>query len=162
MNGRHVLDVAANYARVCERVATAAERCGRKPADVRIVCAAKKKAAELVQLAIQAGATDIGENYVQEAQRKMGAVTTAVRWHLIGHLQRNKARLAVPMFSLVHSLDGPDLAIELERQAKKRGIRVRALIEINAAGEDSTPTRPAQSYKMKQSPDSKTRPASSK
>jgi pyridoxal phosphate enzyme (YggS family) len=84
-----------------------------------------------------AGATDIGENYVQEAQQKIAIITTPARWHLIGHLQRNKARVAVGLFTLIHSLDSVTLAQELHRQGEKHGIIVRTLIEVNLAGEAS-------------------------
>jgi hypothetical protein len=130
-----MIDVAANYARVREQVAQVAQRCGRPPEAITIVCAAKTKGPELVRAALAAGATDIGENYVQEAQQKMAQVPEPARWHLIGHLQRNKARIAVRLFTLIHSLDSIALAQELHRQAEKQGIVVRTLIEVNLGNE---------------------------
>lgn len=136
-------DVAANYARVTEQIARAAQRAGRRPEDVTLVCAAKTKPAASVRAALRAGATHIGENYVQEAQRKIAAVPEPATWHLIGRLQRNKAKHAVPLFGLIHSLDGLPLAKELDRQAARRGGRVHALIEINLAAEaDKAGVRP--------------------
>jgi hypothetical protein len=128
-------DIAANYARIREQVAEAARRSGRQPNSVTIVCAAKTKGPAAVQAALAAGARDIGENYVQEAQQKIAQVTTPARWHLIGHLQRNKAKTAVQLFTLIHSLDSVALARELHRQGEKHNKTVRTLIEVNLGGE---------------------------
>jgi len=130
-----MIDVAANYARIRERVAEAAHRCGRPPESITIVCAAKSKGPAAVQAALAAGATDIGENYVQEAQQKMAQIHSPARWHLIGHLQRNKAKIAVQLFTLIHSLDSVALAQELHRQGEKHQKTVRTLIEVNLGGE---------------------------
>ncbi len=130
-----MIDVAGNYARVSEQVARAAERSGRRLEDITLVCAAKTKGADLVRAALQVGATDIGENYVQEAQNKIAAITEPATWHLIGHLQRNKAKVAVRLFNVIHSLDSLALAKELHRQAEKLGTPVRALVEVNLVGE---------------------------
>ena len=116
-----MIDIAANYARVREQVAQAAQRCGRRPEEITIVCAAKTKGPEAVRAVIAAGATDIGENYVQEAREKIALVPEPARWHLIGHLQRNKAKEAVRLFTLIHSLDSVALAQELQRQGQKLG-----------------------------------------
>ena len=130
-----MIDIAANYNRVRARVATAARRCGRRTEDITIVCAAKTKSPEAVRAAIAAGATDIGENYVQEAREKITRVSESAHWHLIGHLQRNKAKEAVRLFTLIHSLDTVALARELHRQGEIQGKIVRALIEVNLGGE---------------------------
>ncbi len=130
-----MIDVAGNYARVSEQVARAAERSGRRREDITLVCAAKTKDTDLVRASLQAGATDIGENYVQEAQDKIAAIPEPATWHLIGHLQRNKAKIAVRLFNVIHSLDSLALAKELHRQAEKLGTPVRALVEVNLAGE---------------------------
>lgn len=135
MTDRADVDIEANYTRVCEQVARAALRCGRQPEEITIVCAAKTQGPQAVRAALAAGATTIGENYVQEAQRKREAVSAPGQWHLIGHLQRNKARTAVPLFSLIHSLDSIALARELDRQAKKQNLTVRSLVEIKLGGE---------------------------
>lgn len=135
MTDRADVDIAANYARVCEQVARAALRCGRQPEEITIVCVAKTQGPQAVRAALAAGATTIGENYVQEAQHKREAVSAPGQWHLIGHLQRNKARTAVSLFSLIHSLDSIALARELDRQAKKQNLTVRSLVEIKLGGE---------------------------
>ena len=130
-------DIASNYARVSEQIARAAERAGRRAAEVTLVCAAKTKGPAAVRAALRAGATDIGENYVQEAQPKMHAIPEPASWHLIGHLQRNKAKVAVSLFRLIHSLDSLSLAKELDRQGAKQGMTVHALIEVNLAAEET-------------------------
>ena len=94
--------IAHNYQLVTEAVGKAAERSGRSPEDIKIVCAANTKSAESVRTAIVAGAKHIGENYVQEAVRKIPSMNDTVTWHLIGHLQRNKAKTAVQLLSLIH------------------------------------------------------------
>ena len=132
-----MIDIAANYARVCEHVATVAQRCGRRPEAITIVCAAKTKGPDAVRAALAAGATDIGENYVQEAQQKSALVPEPARWHLIGHLQRNKVGAAARLFTLIHSLDSVALAQALHRQGEKLGGVVRALIEVNLGGEQT-------------------------
>jgi pyridoxal phosphate enzyme (YggS family) len=132
-----MIDIAANYARVREHVATVAHRCGRRPEEITIVCAAKTKGPAAVRAALAAGATDVGENYVQEARQKIALVREPARWHLIGHLQRNKAKDAARLFTLIHSLDSVALAQELHRQGEKLGTVVRALVEVNL-GEEQT------------------------
>ncbi len=130
-------DVAGNYERVRAQVARAAEAAGRAPQAVRIVAAAKTKPVELIEQAIRAGATDIGENYVQEAAAKIARISTPVTWHMIGHLQRNKAARALELFSVIHTLDSVALADALTRHAEQRGRAIRVLIEVNVGGEAS-------------------------
>lgn len=128
-------EIASNYTRVSEQIARAAERAGRRADEVTLVCAAKTKGPEVVRAALRAGATDIGENYVQEAQHKIRAIPESATWHLIGHLQRNKAKVAVSLFRLIHSLDSLPLATELDRQGGKQDRTVHALVEVNLAAE---------------------------
>jgi PLP dependent protein len=131
-----MIDIAANYHRICAQVATAAQRCGRRAEDITIVCAAKTQSVEAIEtVLIAGGAWDIGENYVQEAREKIAQISWPVIWHLIGHLQRNKAKEAVRLFTLIHSLDTVALAQELHRQGEKQEKIVRALIEVNLGGE---------------------------
>lgn len=130
--------IGERYRAVVERVGEAAERCGRRPQEVTVVAAAKTFGVEAVREVIAAGATDIGENYVQEARRKAKDLPRdAARWHMIGRLQRNKAAQTVTLFHLVHSLDRPELARELDRSAFRAGVRARCLVEVNLAGEPS-------------------------
>jgi len=130
-------DVAANLDAVRRRIAAAAARAGRAAADVRLIAVAKTQSAELIRAAVAAGARDIGENYVQEALAKRSAVGGEVRWHLIGHLQRNKAGRALDAFELIHGVDSLALAEALAQHASARGRRARVLIEVNVGGETS-------------------------
>jgi pyridoxal phosphate enzyme (YggS family) len=129
-------DVAARVAQVRERVATAALRCGRSPSEVCIVAVAKTQPVEAVQAAVDAGITNIGENYVQEAQAKAAKVRGPVRWHMVGHLQRNKVRAALQLFAMIHSVDRVALLEEIEARAENLGREfVDVLFEVNLGGE---------------------------
>jgi len=132
-----MIDVAGNWRRVCDQAASAAARTGRDPLGVRIVAVSKTKPIELIEQAIAAGAADIGENYVQEAAEKIGRIRTPVTWHMIGHLQRNKAARAVELFDVIHTLDSLPLAAALARRGAERGKPVYVLIEVNMGGEMS-------------------------
>ena len=131
--------IAGNFRAVLEKVEAAAKKAGRKPGSVRLVTVSKTVAVELVREAVESGARILGENRVQEALSKMEAAAfsglPAPEWHLIGTLQKNKARQAVGVFSLIHSIDSIELAREVGRQAAKKGIRQKVLIEVNVAGE---------------------------
>ncbi len=130
--------IADRYRTVSERVARAALRAGRRPADVTIVVATKTFGPEALRQAVGAGARDVGENYVQEAMRKVqAAALPGLRWHMIGRLQRNKAKQAVRLFDLIHSVDRLDLARALDSSANTLGATVRCLIEVNLDGEPS-------------------------
>jgi pyridoxal phosphate enzyme (YggS family) len=125
-----------NIAQVKARIAAAAERCGRTPESIRLVAVAKTHPAEAVQAAVAAGATIIGENYIQEARTKFDAlVHLPVEWHFIGHLQGNKAKYAVRLFQLIHTVDSMRLATELDHQAGKAGKVQQILIQVNISGE---------------------------
>ena len=128
--------VARRVADLLEAIGEAAERAGRPAHDVRLVAVSKRYPAEAVAEAREAGLRIFGENKVQEAEDKIPRVE-GVRWHLVGHLQRNKARRAVELFELIHSLDSIRLADTLDKLGRERGRPVEALLEINAAGEPS-------------------------
>ena len=119
------------------RIAAAARRAGRNPASIRLVLASKTQPGEAIRAASRAGARDFGENYVQEAIAKRAELAdlTEIRWHLIGHLQTNKAKAAASAFALIHSVDSVRLAEALGRAQPSP--RVRALIEVNLAAEAS-------------------------
>jgi pyridoxal phosphate enzyme (YggS family) len=130
--------IAERYREVSERVAEAALRVGRRPSEVTIVVAAKSFGAEALRQVAGAGARDVGENYVQEAMHKKRAVGfPGLRWHMIGRLQRNKAKQAARLFDLIHSLDRVELARALDSSARKIGVTARCLIEVNLDGEPS-------------------------
>lgn len=125
-----------------ERIAEAAVRAGRNPAEISIVAVTKGHPVTAVHEAVAAGLLDIGENKVQEALDKMeqwqavaGEAAGPVRWHLIGHLQRNKAKHSVGRFALIHSVDSARLADELEKQALARGVVQDVLVQVNVARE---------------------------
>ncbi len=130
-----MIDIAGNWQRILERVANAAQRAGRDPASVCVVAVAKTKPAAMVEAALAAGVHHIGENYVQEAAAKIAAVSAPATWHFIGHLQRNKARKAVELFQVVHTVDSLGLAQALDRHANELQRRLRVLIEVNVGGE---------------------------
>lgn len=120
---------------------TAYERIRRElPETVTIVLAAKWRTPEEVREVIAAGATDIGENYVQEADRMaaaLGPEATRVRWHMIGALQTNKITRALRLFDVVQTVDGAELAVALNRRAAAAGSVLPVFIEVNIAGEDN-------------------------
>jgi pyridoxal phosphate enzyme (YggS family) len=128
-------DIGTNLERVRERIARAAERSGRHGGDVLLIGVSKTVEVERIQQAIAAGVPALGENRVQEAKEKVGALGRPVPWHLIGHLQTNKVREALELFDLVHSLDRLDLATELDRRARQRERPVAALVQVNVGGE---------------------------
>jgi hypothetical protein len=131
-------DIAANLAGVRQRVAAACQRCGRAVDAVTLVAVTKTVPAERIRTACTLGVTDIGENRVQEAQEKReGLGDLPLRWHMIGHLQSNKARLAADLFSLIHSVDSVALAEQLSRRADAAGRRLAVLLEVNAGEEES-------------------------
>ncbi len=121
-----------------ERIRKAAESCGRDPNSVRLVAVSKTVAADLVKEAIAAGVTTVGENYVQEAREKFKAlVQYPLSWHFIGHLQSNKAKYAVRLFDLIHTVDSLKLALELDKQAAKVDKVQQILVQVNISGEDT-------------------------
>ena len=118
------------------RIAEAARRSGRRPDDVVLVGAAKGVPLDLLREAVAAGLTDLGENRVQEAEAAITAVgRTRARWHMIGHVQRNKAGRAVELFDRIHSIDSIELAETLSRRAHSLGRTTRVLVQVNASHE---------------------------
>jgi pyridoxal phosphate enzyme (YggS family) len=121
-----------------ERIRRVADSCNRDPDSIRLVAVSKTVAADTVKAAIEAGATILGENYVQEAREKFDAlVHYQVSWHFIGHLQSNKAKYAVRLFDLIHSVDSLKLARALDKEAKKVDKIQPILIQVNISGEDT-------------------------
>ena len=128
-------EISENLARVREGIETAALRCGRDLLKVRLVAVIKTVEAERVRQAISAGVKILGENYVQEAQKKIEILGHNVAWHFIGHLQTNKAKAAVHLFDLIHSVDSLNLAKELNKQAQQQGKVLPVLLQVNLSGE---------------------------
>ena len=129
-------EIRDNLRRVRGAIEQAAVRAGRNPADVTLVVVTKTFDDQTVRDVIAAGAADIGENYVQEARAKIETVgRQAARWHFIGGLQKNKAKYIVRLFDLVHSVDGADLAAEIDRRAKIEGRVMDVLIQVDISRE---------------------------
>ncbi len=118
------------------QIAKAAVDAGRSPGEVTLVAVTKTYEADIINEAIKLGVTDIGENKVQEIVRKYDDVLP-VKWHLIGHLQSNKVKYIIDKVSMIHSVDSIRLMDEIERQAKKHGIAMDILIQVNIADEES-------------------------
>ena len=128
-----------NLARINERIAQAAHRSGRDPVEVKLVAVSKTHPAAVLREAIAAGATILGENKVQEAESKITEIgRDAAEWHLIGHLQSNKARRAVQLFDVIHSVDSLELAQRLERICveEDRG-ELTVFVHVDLAGEET-------------------------
>jgi pyridoxal phosphate enzyme (YggS family) len=123
---------------VKERIRNAARRCNRDPETIRLVAVSKTMSAEKVSAAIEAGVNILGENYIQEAREKIAELSNApVSWHFIGHLQTNKAKYAVKLFDLIHSVDSFKLASELDKHAGKINKIQDILVQVNIGEEAS-------------------------
>jgi len=133
--------IAERVAAVRERIARSAERAGRRAEDVVLVAVSKTFPAEAVREAFSAGVRDFGENKVQEAEGKLAALAdlraAGARFHLVGHLQSNKARKAVRLFDCIHSVDEGPLVERLEHIAADERRQVRALVQVDLAGEET-------------------------
>jgi pyridoxal phosphate enzyme (YggS family) len=132
---RDAVSIRDNIAAVEERIARACARAGRAREDVKLVAVSKTFPAEFVDEAIAAGITDIGENRVQEARDKKPLVRGSVRWHLIGHLQTNKAKDAVKLFDVIEAVDSLDLAEKLARAAEGQGKTIDVMLQVNIGDE---------------------------
>jgi len=130
-------DIRTNLERVRERIARAAERSGRRTEDVLLVGVSKTVEVGRIRTALAAGLGALGENRVQEARGKVAELGRPVAWHLVGHLQTNKAREALELFDVIHSVDRIDLARELDRRARARGRPVDVLVQVNVGQEPS-------------------------
>lgn len=127
--------IAHNLELVRERIARAAERAGRDPRSVRLVAVSKLHPAKAIREAYEAGQRDFGENYAQELVRKAEELTDVsdIRWHMIGHLQSNKARIVAPHMHMLHTIDSPKLAAELGRRLQALDRELDVLAEVNVA-----------------------------
>lgn len=130
-------DIGQNLERVCGQIAGSAQKCGRAPDEIQLVAVSKTHEAEKVRAAFDAGQEIFGESKVQEARAKIPLLPSAVRWHFIGRLQKNKVRHALPLFELFHGVDSLELAENMNRIAEEEGLRPRILLEVNVAGEGS-------------------------
>lgn len=129
--------IAENLERVREQIAQAAANAGRLVDDVELVAISKTHDASKVREAVEAGQKLFGESRLQEARVKIPELPSNLRWHFVGHLQKNKIRQALPLFELIHSVDSLALAEDMNRIAEEEGLHPRVLIEVNVAGEGS-------------------------
>src|SRR6266853_1950214 len=129
--------IAENLERVREQIAQAAAKAGRSADELELVAISKTHDAAKVREAIEAGQRLFGESRVQEARAKIPELASNLRWHFVGHLQKNKIRHALPLFELTHSVDSLALAEDVNRIAEEDGLHPRILLEINVAGEGS-------------------------
>jgi pyridoxal phosphate enzyme (YggS family) len=130
--------IAERVAAVREKMARAAERASRTPDSVTLVAVSKTHPPEAVREAFAAGVRDFGENRVQEAEAKIAATSAlGARWHLVGHLQSNKARRAATLFDMVQSIDSAELGLKLARAGEESGRTVRGLVQVDLAGEQT-------------------------
>ena len=129
--------IADSLKKVQENINRACERAGRDPGEVTLVAVSKTKPNEVLQEAYDAGVRVFGENKVQELVGKMDSLPEDIAWHMIGHLQRNKVKYIAGRVALIHSVDSFRLAEEINIQAKKRGIVIPVLIEVNVGEENS-------------------------
>jgi pyridoxal phosphate enzyme (YggS family) len=130
--------IAGNLAEVRARIAAACRKVGRRPEEVTLVAVTKTVGSVTAKALVEAGALDHGENRAQELERKAEALRDLpIRWHMIGHLQRNKVRAVLPIAQMIHSVDSLRLAQEIADQATKQGRKARVLIEVNVSGEAS-------------------------
>ena len=124
-----------NLSRVRERIERAAQKAGRDPKEIKLVAVSKTVEVARIKEAIEAGVSILGENYVQEAEKKIEALGKPVFWHFIGHLQSNKVRYAVRLFDVIHSIDSIPLAEELNRRAEQPDRVIKVMIEVNLSRE---------------------------
>jgi pyridoxal phosphate enzyme (YggS family) len=132
-----MVSIAENLERVRDQIAEAAAKPGRAVNDVELVAITKTHPAEKVREAVEAGHKLFGESRVQEARAKIPKLPQNLRWHFVGHLQKNKIRHALPLFELFHGVDSVALAREINRIAVEDGMHPRVLLEVNVAGEGS-------------------------
>lgn len=126
-----------NIAEIKGRIAVAAEKSGRTVNTVTLVAVSKNHNENAIRAAVAAGITDLGESRVQEADKKIMALGRITRWHLIGHLQSNKAARAIQLFDIIDSVDSLHLARKIDTEAARAGRKIECLVEINSSGEDS-------------------------
>ncbi len=122
---------------VRERIGRACARSGRAPQSIRLLPVTKGFPAGTIRDAMALGLGEFGENRIQEAEGKIASISPRPRWHLVGHLQRNKAKRAAQLFDVIHSIDSLPLAEEVSRRAQEKGSRIACLVEVNTSGDAS-------------------------
>jgi pyridoxal phosphate enzyme (YggS family) len=130
-------DVGNRYFELCSDVAAHAMRCGRDPASIGIVAVTKKQPISLIQQLHTAGCCVMGENRVQEAMPKITDLPSAIQWHLIGSLQKNKVAKVIGNFQLIHSVDSVELAVKISQASIEAGVVTHILLQVNTSGEST-------------------------
>lgn len=131
------MSVCENYRAVEEKVRNACQRAGRSREDVTLIAVSKTKPVSMIQELLPMGVRDFGENKVQELTAKEEILPKDIRWHMIGHLQRNKVKYVIDKACMIHSVDSLRLAQEISKEAVKHNLVMPVLIEVNVAGEES-------------------------
>ncbi len=131
------MDLQENLQQVEANICKACENAGRKRSDVTLIAVSKTKPIEMLQTVYDLGPRDFGENKVQEMCEKMEVLPKDIRWHMIGHLQTNKVKYIVDKACLIHSVDSVHLAKEIEKEAAKKGVVAKVLLEVNIAQEET-------------------------
>ncbi|HEY4782711.1 MAG TPA: YggS family pyridoxal phosphate-dependent enzyme, partial [Chthoniobacterales bacterium] len=130
-------DIPDNLAKVRQTISQAERAAGRPDGSVQLIAVTKTHPVDAIQKAIDAGQLIFGENRVQEARAKIPELSSRIQWHLIGHLQSNKVRPALPLFQLIHGVDSVELLADIDRIAAELGLFPRILLQVNLAGEAS-------------------------
>ena len=130
-------DIQVNIANIKEEIKKTCHSCGRNPEDITLVVVTKTVDPERINYAVDCGASDLGENKVQEIVDKYETVSKNIKWHLIGHLQTNKVKYIIDKVGLIHSVDSVKLAEEISKRAEKYDITKDVLVQINVAEEDT-------------------------
>lgn len=130
-------EIRDNLEIVRRRIEEACQRAGRDASEVTLIAVSKTKPVPMLEEAYEGGARDFGENKVQEIQAKYGSLPDDVRWHMIGHLQRNKVKYLIGKVTMIHSVDSLRLAEEINKESVKKDVQTDILLEINCAGEES-------------------------
>ena len=131
------MDIPTRFEEIRDRMERAMERAGREASSVKLVAVTKTRSVEEMAAAVGAGVTDVGENKVQEAEAKKPELQAAVRWHLVGHLQKNKAKKAVELFDLIHTVDSAAIGQRIDRLAAERDKVQPVLVQVDLAGEET-------------------------
>ena len=126
-----------NYVQVLHNIKNACDKAGRNKEDVTLIAVSKTKPVEMLQEIYDAGCRDFGENKVQEIMDKYDKLPSDIRWHMIGHLQTNKVKYIVDKVYMIHSVDSMKLAKEISKEALKKNVTVKILLEVNVAKEES-------------------------
>ncbi len=131
------MDIPARFEEIRDRMDQALDRAGRDTASVKLVAVTKTRSVEEMSQAVEAGATDVGENKIQEAEAKKPAFDAPVRWHLVGHLQKNKAKKAVEIIDVIHSVDSAAIGQRIDRLAAEQDKVQSVLVQVDLAGEET-------------------------